>query len=530
MIQSFKAFLLASLMIYSSMAIGGEPTTDSESPAGRSVDSTAAGSTGEMAARIQAMEAELASLKQQLGTGSSNPSIMNEAGPTPSAEKVEMMADEGFPISHKLQAATAAGEDICQPKPTGAQMPAKARKLPLKARFGQGFEFYTEDEEFTMQIRNLTQVDGRFYGEQDRAEVKDSLLLPREWLIVQGKLTKPIDYFFSTAFGFNNVNVLDAYLNFHLVDDRLQIRAGRYKTPFTYEFYALPIGSLINPERSLFFNNFGLNRDVGVMAHGTIFEKHFDYAIGIFNGNRNGFLDTNDSKDLAAYWNLKPFISANDSLFQNLNVGASVNYGDQNSVAIPQTFRTVVPLIGLNTLGVPFLSLGNDVRDIGQRELWSTHLAWYHHQFSFISEWQTGFSNYARSATPWQRTEVPVDSFYIQGGYFLTGEKVTARGVLEPIRPFDVRKGKRGPGAWEPFFRYNWLNVGRQLFDQNFTDGRPWTNEVQTFGGGLNWYLNPYVKMVFEYEHAVFGDPVFVATGATQNSSNLFLVRTQISF
>ncbi|MGH2031970.1 hypothetical protein, partial [Acinetobacter baumannii] len=79
------------------------------------------------------------------------------------------------------------------------------------------------------------------------------------------------------------------------------------KTPFTYEFYDLPINGLPNPERSLFFNNFGLNRDLGVMAWGQLFDKRLDYAVGVFNGSRNGFIDTNDSKNVAAYVNFQPF-------------------------------------------------------------------------------------------------------------------------------------------------------------------------------------------------------------------------------
>jgi phosphate-selective porin OprO/OprP len=490
-------------------------------------DSKQEGTPISVAGRIEQMEAELARLKQQV----SGASVSEVSQPMPpesfSSDTLAVDGtDEAFPISSKL---TSESPDVVSCPPPGPNMPGKRLKFPVKTRLENGFEFYTEDEEFNLQIHNLTQVDGRFYSEPDQAEINDTFALARERLILTGKATKLIDFNFSTQASFDAFTILDAWVNFHF-DDRFQVRVGRLRTPFTYEFYTVLASQVINPERSLFFNNFGLGRDVGAMAWGTVFEKRFDYAVGVFNGTRNGFVDGNDGKDVVAYWNIKPLAPLEGSPFQNFQLGASMMYGDQDNTPIPRLFRTVVPLVGSNVLGIPFLGLANDVREVGQRELWSTHLAWFVGGMSLISEWQTGFQNYARQANPVTRFETPVDSFYVQGAYFLTGEQVAGRGVLSPIRPFDIRKGKRGPGAWEPFCRYNFLNVGRSLFDNNLTDGRPWTNEVQSIGSGVNWYWNQYVKLVFEYEHIIFGDPVAINATQTQTSSDLFLLRTQISF
>lgn len=491
-------------------------------------DSKQEGTPISVAGRIEQMEAELARLKQQVSGASVSESVSQPMPPESFSSDTLAVdgTDEAFPISSKL---TSESPGVVSCPPPGPNMPGKRLKFPVKTRLENGFEFYTEDEEFNLQIHNLTQVDGRFYSEPDQAEINDTFALARERLILTGKATKLIDFNFSTQASFDAFTILDAWVNFHF-DDRFQVRVGRLRTPFTYEFYTVLASQVINPERSLFFNNFGLGRDVGAMAWGTVFEKRFDYAVGVFNGTRNGFVDGNDGKDVVAYWNIKPLAPLEGSPFQNFQFGASMMYGDQDNTPVPRLFRTVVPLVGSNVLGIPFLGLANDVREVGQRELWSTHLAWFVGGMSLISEWQTGFQNYARQANPVTRFETPVDSFYVQGAYFLTGEQVAGRGVLSPIRPFDIRKGKRGPGAWEPFCRYNFLNVGRSLFDNNLTDGRPWTNEVQSIGSGVNWYWNQYVKLVFEYEHIIFGDPVAINATQTQTSSDLFLLRTQISF
>ncbi len=139
--------------------------------------------------------------------------------------------------------------------------------FPSAAIFGPGFQLQTKDEEFQLQFHDLTQIDGRFYTQGQQVPVTSTFLIPRQWFIFSGRLTKPFEYYVSIAEGIDNLNILDVFLNVNF-DPRLQFKIGRYKTPFTYEFYGLPINGFITPERSLFFNNFGLNRDIGLMAWG----------------------------------------------------------------------------------------------------------------------------------------------------------------------------------------------------------------------------------------------------------------------
>ena len=153
-----------------------------------------------------------------------------------------------------------------------ADMPPPPRNVPLKTKFGPGFQLADEDEEFVLQLHNLTQVDGRFDLEGKEDNVRDTFGLPRQWFIFNGRLTKPFEYYVAINEGFDNLNLLDAYLNVHFID-QIQFKVGRYKTPYTYEFYGLPVQGLISPERSQFFNNFALNRDVGLMFWGQLLRE-----------------------------------------------------------------------------------------------------------------------------------------------------------------------------------------------------------------------------------------------------------------
>lgn len=422
---------------------------------------------------------------------------------------------------------------LAPPASNRFDMPSSFPKRSLNASFGPGFELMTDDEEFQLQFHDLTQIDYRGYEDtpiNTLAEAYESTFgLPRQWWIFSGRMGKPFEYFLVPAFGFDSVNLLDAFLNVNF-DPRLQLKIGRYKTPFTYEFYNLPINGLVNPERSLFFNNFGLNRDVGMMAWGSLFDKRFDYAVGIFNGDRNFFIDRNSSKDVAALLNFRPFGNWKDSLLENFSVGGSVLFGNEFNRPIPQTLRTNVATTGSGFFGVPFLQFNNGVVESGDRALWDLHAAWYYNHTSLIAEWGSGFQDYAQLATPGLRTQLPISGYYVQMGHFLTGETVAARGQLKPLRNFDIRKGKRGPGAIELAGRYSTLNLGREVFTSGFADPNLWTNDAYLIDVGVNWYWSQFVKVYLGWQHAAFGNPVFVDPGNMQLTNDMAWARFQIAY
>ncbi len=416
------------------------------------------------------------------------------------------------------------------PAPTNARFdsPAPVAPVPLKAVFGPGFELKSADDEFQWQFHTLTQVDARVFRQGGQDPVKDTFAVPRQWYIFSGRVTKPFEYLVSCAHAFGGTSLLDAWVNVHF-DDRFQVKAGRYFVPFTFEPYVLPVHALITPEFSLFFNNFEPNRDLGVMAWGRLARNRIDYAAGVFNGTKNGFVDDNNAKDVIGFLNTKPFLKAGIPALENLNVGGSVDFGDQANAPNPQTLRTTVSIPGNSTIGVSFLSFNNNVRESGARALWSLHAAYYYRGLSLIGEWDGGTQGYSGGGVP-TRTRLPVRSFYVEAGYFLTGETVSARGVVRPRRPFDLRKGRAGPGAWELAGRYNFLGLGGEVFSHGLADPNLWSDRVATVDLGLNWYWNPSVKVAAFWEHAEFGQPVVYRRGASQGTSDLFLVRVQLRF
>lgn len=403
----------------------------------------------------------------------------------------------------------------------------------LKNPFEKALLWSSDDDEWTLQFHNEIQIDIRTYGQDHSDPVNQfGFYLPRMRMIFNGRLTKPIEYNVSINKGMGSLDLLDSYLNFNY-DDRAQFRIGRFRVPFTYDFYALSNQYLATPERSVFALNMGLNRNTAVMLHGEILQEHADYALALTSGPRNSYFDTNSSKDFLAYLNVRPFhSSANWPILKHLNVGGSVDVGQQDQSALPIAFRTsasATTSAGTEESVPSFLAFRNNVTEHGNRAQWEAHLAYYYKQLTLQGAIDGGKNTYGFSNTPGQ-VEVDVKSWHMQFGYFLTGEEVTRRTFVDVLRPFDLRCGKRGPGALELQARFDHFQLGNNVFTGGLADPALWTNRVNTLDCGVNWYLNTYVKIDFDWQHCMYGNPVQYAPNKSSDSSDLYLVRFQSYF
>jgi len=463
-------------------------------------------------------------------TGGGAPGGTGEGpGPNPGSGDTGSAANLATPSASGGAAAPGQSSPPNPPPSARFDAPTRLQDVPGRVKFGPGFEIKSNDDEYFFQFHNLTQFDYRGYLQGGQDPVHDTFAFPRQWFMFSGRITRPFGYFVSLQDGWDVVALLDAFLDVDY-DPRLRLRIGRYKTPFTYEFLVEPIQGLITPERSLFFNNFGLNRDNGIMALGRMFDNKFEYAVSIQNGNRNGFLDTNDAKDVSGFVNFKPFGDEENTLLENLNIGGSVLAGNENQVPVPQTLRTAIASTGNQVIGVPFLGFNSNIRESGNRAMWDLHMAWFYRQLAVIGEWGSGRQDYAPISNLANRTALPVDSFYVQAGYYLTGETRSSVGIVKPRRPFDLRRGQFGLGAWELTARYNYLHIGNEVFTAGLADPNLWANQVNMVDVGLNWSLTQYVKIYLDWQHADYNNPVLFAPGRRQSTSDLFMARFQLYF
>jgi phosphate-selective porin OprO and OprP len=407
-------------------------------------------------------------------------------------------------------------------------------RIPLKASFGPGFQLQTEDERFRLQIHYESQVEGRIWEQTHEIPANSGIYLPRQRIFFNGNITPPIEYELAINRGLNNINLLNAFINLHF-DDRFEVRFGRFFTPVLYEQYAVSNYWLLTPERSLFATNLGLNRQIGLMAWGYLFDKRLDYAAGVFNGSRNSFENLSNGVELTGYLNARPFQDSEALGFAKfLNVGASVGFGHQDQPPSPASLRIGAGSPDTNTPGpatVPFLILNPDVVEQGGRVVGSTHAAYYFRGLSLLGEWDYGFGGYASSAHP-SPVRVPFSGYYVAAGYFLTGEQVEQRTRVKPLRPLvPLNKGdERGLGAWEVVGRVSELRLSEKIFTSGFADPNVWSNSAVTTEVGMNWYWNDYVKFYIFWLHGEFGNPVQFHPGEFKQTTDMFWLRAQLYF
>jgi phosphate-selective porin OprO/OprP len=420
--------------------------------------------------------------------------------------------------------------------PPGFPLPSvpKSTRFPLTGTFGPGFQFQTEDGEFRLQVHYLSQLEARIWGQSHQEPANSGFYLPRQRIYFSGNITKPIEYEFAINRAFGTLDLLNAFINIHL-DDRLQVRFGRYFTPLTYDQYAIATFWMPTPERSLFTTNVGLGRQFGLMAWGFLLDKRLDYAAGVFNGSRNSFEPLSNGVDFVGYLNARPFQGSESLGFARfLNLGTSVAFGHQDQAPVPVSFRIAGIAPNADNPGpgtTPFLILNPDVIERGDRLLGSVHAAYFYKGLSLIGEWQYGYGTYARPA-PGSQAQVPFSGYYVSGSYFLTGEQVERRTWVTPRRPLVPTKkgGDRGPGALEVVGRISQLRLGEQVFTSGFADPNLWSNSATTTEVGFNWYWNEYVKVYLFWLHGGFGEPVQYRPGGFQTSADMFWLRFQLYF
>ncbi len=292
---------------------------------------------------------------------------------------------------------------------------------------------------------------------------------------------------------------------------------------------------LLAPERSLFNNNFGLNRSIGGQFWGEAPRQAAGVRRRRLQRRCKSYQPYNNSADLVAFLNAKPFEQV-DSPLRNLNVGGSGDFGHEDNPLVPAVLRTsetvssasITSTEASNSASVPFLAFNDNVREKGARSLWDLHLAYFYKGLSVLGSWSSGFDSFA--AGRGQPVRLPVDGYFVQFGYLLTGETLTESTLIDPLHPFDPRPGHFGLGAIQPTARFSELSIGRQVFTQGLADPNLWTNQVYMTDVGLNWYLNKMTKVYLDWEHVVFGQPVYYRPGALQRTSDLFWMRLQFVF
>jgi phosphate-selective porin OprO/OprP len=232
----------------------------------------------------------------------------------------------------------------------------------------------------------------------------------------------------------------------------------------------------------------------------------------------------------------QPFVQENNSPFKNFILSGSYAFGEQQGPVDPADLGTAVPANGppANLLISPtFLRFSpTAVVQAGFHQVWAAEVIWAVRSFNLYAEYTAGQQRYAHATAPLATFPVSLSGYSVATTYFFTGEEITPeRKRVKPLRPFNPRCG--GPGAVEGFFRFSNLVLGSNVFTDKLADPAAFANRVNATDVGVNWYLNEYVKVVFDWQHAMFNQPVSytgVAGGNASRNEDLFWFRFQLYY
>jgi phosphate-selective porin OprO/OprP len=464
---------------------------------------------------------------------------------------------------------------------------AKKKETPVVKASEKGFGLQSGDGQHEIRLRGLIQADDRYFtsgknvttkgasgastaGYLDNTEdASNTALLRRVRPTIEGTVFGKYDFRFTPEYGDGKSQVIDAYVDARFTP-WFQVRAGKFKPYVGLE--RLQSGSDIKFIERSYVSSILPNRDVGVSIHGDLLGDKVNYALGVFNGVTDGgdnttASDVNKDKDFAARIFATPF-KENDNALAGLGFGLGATYGNVDGKTRDTVNGSTTELTtGYKTEGqqnffryvdgtVLRSGIGENltanagpgaswlVHADGRRYRLSPQATYYYGPFGLLAEYVRESTEVSVGQANYRKTTLSNDAWQIAASWLLTGENASFKGV-KPKRNFDLDNG--GWGAWELVARYSELNIDNDAFtwgnltgtDVNgatlttrnhylYADPKASAKSAHTWTAGINWYLNPEVKLSLNYAQTSFDGGGGALAGSPTNTFADLVTRSAI--
>jgi phosphate-selective porin OprO and OprP len=490
-----------------------------------------------------------------------------------SFERVEDAAAKqtAIPVAESAEMATIK-EDLALKDNAIKALQEKATEAEkVKIKLDDGLHLETKDGNFTVAVNGRAQVDSQINvneglasdfqsgtGPQLPSNLNDGVTLRRARLGVEGTFYKVTDYKFEYDFtrgnGLNAGGITDAYIRYNF-STPFSVKVGSFKEPFSLE-EATSNRYLTFIERNMGVNTFvdnlntykvgfGANYSTDRWQLGTSLQTE---GVGGYNAygnnsltgstgsaiNTNGGVNRNGGGGDTG-WEANARLTGlpwMESKTKFLHVGASGSYINiNNNYRSDDSFSNGGIIfangIGNNVDRASILNTGNltkgnkgaaDSFQADHLTRFGAESALVYGPFSAQAEYlQTNVSGAGYN-------DATLDGYYGYMTYFLTGEsrayksKTAAWDRIKPNRNFDM---KGGWGAWELAAGYDYMNLN----DGDVNGGRASTAKL-----AINWYINPHVRFMANYIHALDINTGNVTSAASNafNNGDLDLIETRV--
>ncbi len=327
-------------------------------------------------------------------------------------------------------------------------------------------------------------------------DVPDGLDFRRARLTASGEAYDVVQY----AIGFDFANAgrpsfLDVFVGVHDLPILGTVRVGHYFEPFSLERNTHN-RDLTFMERSL-PQALAPGRNAGINAHTTYGpDDNGTWSVGWFASSSDNFGDqfADSGQALTGRVTWLPYYDESLRSYTHVGAGASHRTPPAGTFAF-QSFPEAQAGAPNGNIP-PFVSTGNIAAE--NQQLLDVEYAWIRGPLSFQTEFVV--VPVAQIGGP----DLTFHAGYAYVSYFLTGESRPydkKLGIFDRVIPFEnffrVRTEEgtiaNGRGAWEVAARWSYID----LTDENIEGG-----VLHDITLGLNWYLNPYTRVKWEYIHA----------------------------
>ncbi len=374
-----------------------------------------------------------------------------------------------------------------------------------------GFSLQSADGGVQVRLGLLLHADARFAVTDTQEQVVDTFALRRLRPVLRGRVGRRLEFTVTPDFAGGTLVVQDAYID-TILGSALRVRIGKSKTPFGLERLQ-SAANLLFVERAL-PTALVPNRDVGIQVLGDVAGGRISYMAAVMNGvadGGSGEVDTNDGKDVTGRVVVRPFARRlPTSVLRGVGLAVAASTGIQSGTAALPVHRTP-------SLQQPFFAFSG-ARGDGRRTRYSPQIFYFNRAFG-------GFAEYVHTELPVTSTAaahvITQRAWQVAGSVVLTGEPATDTGV-RPAAAFAADRGRWG--AWQLAARIHALDVDDQartlgLVAAASLNARAWTL-------GLNWFVTPNLRYIFNFERTVFED----GAENVRPAENAAVFRTQLTF
>jgi phosphate-selective porin OprO and OprP len=376
----------------------------------------------------------------------------------------------------------------------------------------KGFSLRSADGKNQLRLRGTLHLDGR-YLEGDDSGVIDSFQATRVRPTIEGTFANIFDFRIMPDFGQGRTVIQDAYVNAKF-NTAAQLMFGKFKSPVGLE--RLQSANDMKWVQRAYPTSLAPNRDIGLQSGGDVGGGRFAYQLAFLNGSNDGSssetfadADINDDKEYALRLFAHPFAESDSFALRGLGFGIAGTYTDQAGDALQPllpSFRTPgqATFFRFRQFGTTVGAPAGTIAD-GERTRIAPQLYYYVGSLGLIGEYTEVSQDVSRVvATGVREGSVDTDAWQLAVSYFLTGEEASFRGY-QPKTRFSLEDGTWG--ALEVVARVQSLSVSDDAFDggeDSFADPLASAGQADSWGVGLNWYLNENVKWLLDYEHTTF--------------------------